>query len=303
MYKGIRFLPKQATTPSKKNPSTTIQDQSNLPSKPMFSSNNKLDEIIKNRPEALNNNYQPRIVNSSILANKPTYEKKTPPIIGSSCTSGGLTRSTPGKSASFKQHPDSAGKQRPTLIATLKSSFMRTKQTTPNTPQTASSTSSNLSRSTSYKSDRDLSHVSSTDGLGKAAAATSSSGSKLMSGLNHLRKKSATSGGGYLHTEMRALKRGEFEQQMKEKEKAANEMRRELEADRLRRIQEETQRLRTKSVLKVQPIKQYKPIEIKPSEKPLTDPKSPNLTATFNSSHANSTVAKFNSSSAHNYHH
>jgi targeting protein for Xklp2 len=78
-----------------------------------------------------------------------------------------------------------------------------------------------------------------------------------------------------MHTEIRALKRSEFEQQMKEKEKAENEMRRELEAKLILQEQQERQRLRALTNFKVQPIKHYKPIEIKPSEKPLTDPIAP----------------------------
>ncbi len=83
----------------------------------------------------------------------------------------------------------------------------------------------------------------------------------------------------FLHTEARAAKRGEFDQAIKEKERLADQIKQELEAERLRRDQEEIQQLRIKSNFKAQPIKQYKPIEIKPSERPLTVPKSPNLSS------------------------
>jgi hypothetical protein len=289
MYKGIRFLPKQATTPSKKNPTHSALETANLPSKPpMFSSNNKLDEIIKNRPDCLNSHHQPRIVgnNTSVLSNKPSNDRKPVQVVG------GLTRATPGKSASFKQHPESAKQQRPNIIASLKSSFMRSRQTPTKQPAETPS-SAHSSRIGSYKSDRDLSQLDHTNsGMEKTTNA-----SKLLSSFSHLRKKSATPGG-FLHTEVRALKRGEYDQAMKEKERLADQIKQDLEAERLRREQEETQRLRTKSNFKVQPIKQYKPIEIRPSEKPLTEPKSPNLSSANLTHH----TSKFNSSGSH-YHH
>jgi hypothetical protein len=300
MYKGIRFLPKQATTPSKKTSHSTLET-SNLPSRPpaFGSQSNKLDEIIKNRPESLNSHHQPRIVanNTSVLSggsSKPSGKPAVPIV-------GGLTRATPGKSASFKQHPESAKQQRPNIIASLKSSFMRSRQTPTKLPAENPAGSANTSRIASYKSDRDLSQLDHTSSVMEKT----NNGSKLLSSFNHLRKKSATplSGGGFLHTEVRALKRGEYDYQMKEKEKLADQIKQDLEAERLRRQQEETQRLRTKSNFKVQPIKQYKPIEIRPSEKPLTAPRSPNLATSANATSHHLSTSKFNSSGSHNHHH
>jgi hypothetical protein len=116
---------------------------------------------------------------------------------------------------------------------------------------------------------------------------------------NSLRKKSATSSG-FLHTEARAVERGKLYYVMKEKRRLDDQMKRELEAERLRREQEETQRLRNMRNFRAQPIKQYKPIEIKPSEKPLTEPKAPHLRSANLTHH----TRRFNpSDSRHPYHH
>jgi len=86
---------------------------------------------------------------------------------------------------------------------------------------------------------------------------------------------------GLLHTELRALRRNEFEQQLKEKERMAMLKRRDLEMDKMRKQQEEINRLRSQIIFKSNPIKQYKPVEVKPSEKPLTEPRSPLFNASM----------------------
>jgi hypothetical protein len=95
------------------------------------------------------------------------------------------------------------------------------------------------------------------------------------------RKKSETKPvAGLLHTELRALKRNEFEQQLKEKERIAVLKRRDLELEKMRRQHEEIQKLRAQSHFKSNPIKHYRPVELKPSERPLTSPKSPHFKQT-----------------------
>lgn len=121
---------------------------------------------------------------------------------------------------------------------------------------------------------------------------------------NHARKVSESSKIplpiGPLHTEMRAQKRMEFEQVMREKERLAAQQRLALEQERQRQEQETVQRLRSTSTFRSQPIKHYKPVEIKPSEKPLTSPKSPHL-ATLTCHHHNYSMSKKASSSNASY--
>ena len=272
MYKGIRFLPKQMSsysngsndsytgTPSKEKEKKSQKEASNLLKQPNESkatensSNNKLDEIMRNRPEALSYTHQPRIIKQPLnIADKKQALLST-----------GLTRSTHGKSASFKQHSSentiNSKPQRQNLIATLKSSFMRPKQQTQQTPiVTKPVITSHTAKLTSHKSDRDLSSVSGSynedSRLHETTANGSNNDSKLLSSFSHLRKKSENKAvGGFLHTEIRALKRSEYDQQMKEKEKLGNQMRHELEMEKLRKQQEEVANLRNKSNFKVKKI-------------------------------------------------
>jgi hypothetical protein len=87
---------------------------------------------------------------------------------------------------------------------------------------------------------------------------------------------------GLLHTELRALRRNEFEQQLKEKERMAVLKRRDLELEKMRKQQEEINKIRSQTAFKSNPIKQYKPVEVKPSERPLTEPRSPQFNASMN---------------------
>lgn len=82
---------------------------------------------------------------------------------------------------------------------------------------------------------------------------------------------------GFLHTELRALKRNEYDQSMKEKEKIANQMKHDLDVEKLKKQQEEIQKIRMARTFRSNPIKHYKPVDLKPSEKALTEPKSPNM--------------------------
>lgn len=306
LYKGIRFLPKQFSsysnssndsalgTPSKEKKHAEQKESSSNPSKPVPAAavSGKLEELIKNRPESLNKDHQPRIMNNSVLAgqHKPSGEAtKTKTTLGL-----GLTRSTPGKSASFKQSSDSSKppKTQSNIMASFKSNFMKSK---PSTPSTKLST---------HTSERDLSSSNAIAHLDSTEANKVGNSSKLLSSF-HLRKKSETkpviSGGGLLHTELRALRRNEYDQTMKEKEKIAILVKQDLEAEKARKQQEEINRLRTKSQFRFQPIKQYKPIEIKPSEKPLTNPRSPQLITSTNTSHMSShgSRSRLNLSTSH----
>jgi len=87
---------------------------------------------------------------------------------------------------------------------------------------------------------------------------------------------------GLLHTELRALKRNEFEQQLKEKERVAVLKRRDLDMEKMRKQHEEIQKLRAQSQFKSNPIKHYRPVDLRPSERPLTSPRSPHFKQIYN---------------------
>lgn len=111
----------------------------------------------------------------------------------------------------------------------------------------------------------------------------SSSFCKLnLSGLNSSSiVKTNSKPAGLLHTELRALKRLEYESQIKERERTASQVRLDLEREKIKKQLEEIKKLRSQSIVRSNPIKQYKPVEVKPSAKPLTNPISPNLGISF----------------------
>lgn len=135
----------------------------------------------------------------------------------------------------------------------------------------------------------------------KSAHNTSSGSSSMMtsaSNSSHVRKISENKTPlGFLHTELRAQKRHEFDAIMKEKERLAAQQRLAYEQEKQRQEQELIQRLRSQTTFKSQPVRHYKPIEIKPSEKALTSPKSPHLGAlVHNSSLSNKKNSRLGSS-------
>lgn len=80
-----------------------------------------------------------------------------------------------------------------------------------------------------------------------------------------------------LHTELRAAKRQEYEAHIRERDRKAEILKKELELEKLKRQQEEIQKIRNQRTFRSNPIKHYKPVEIKTSEKHLTEPVGPNL--------------------------
>jgi len=92
-----------------------------------------------------------------------------------------------------------------------------------------------------------------------------------------------------LHSDRRAEEREAFDLKVKQKEVDMEGAKREQEVRRKREDQEEIAKIRKAAVHKAQPIRNYKPIEVKPSEKPLTYPASPNFQAGKNK--ANSTYS------------
>lgn len=82
-----------------------------------------------------------------------------------------------------------------------------------------------------------------------------------------------------LHSDLRAEEREQFNLAQKEKMAVMEGARREQEERRKREEEEEILRLRKEAVHKAQPIRKYKPVEVKASDKPLTAPASPCLLA------------------------
>lgn len=84
-----------------------------------------------------------------------------------------------------------------------------------------------------------------------------------------------------LNTERRAKERQEFDQAMCEKEALRARMEEERRREEDEREQDEITRLRLEQVHKAQPIRHYKPLELKRGEVPLTVPQSPNFSDRF----------------------
>ncbi|XP_026800904.3 targeting protein for Xklp2 isoform X1 [Pangasianodon hypophthalmus] len=84
-----------------------------------------------------------------------------------------------------------------------------------------------------------------------------------------------------LSTERRAKERLEFEQALKEKEALKAQMEERQAREQEEREKEEITRLRQEQVHKAQPIRRYKPVELKHSEISLTVPQSPNFSDRF----------------------
>ena len=81
-----------------------------------------------------------------------------------------------------------------------------------------------------------------------------------------------------LHSDKRAEEREEYEMRRKNKEAELDAARRLLEERRRHDEELEVQRMRKEAVHKAQPVRHYKPINIQPTDKPVTLPMSPNFT-------------------------
>lgn len=84
-----------------------------------------------------------------------------------------------------------------------------------------------------------------------------------------------------LATERRAKERMEFEKEMSEREALRARMEEERAREREQQEKEEIARLRQEQVCKAQPIRHYKPVELKKSDVSLTVPQSPNFSDRF----------------------
>jgi len=79
----------------------------------------------------------------------------------------------------------------------------------------------------------------------------------------------------FAHSEKRAEERAKYDMEMKHKEAELEGAKRLLVERRKREDEEEISKERKEAVPKAQPIRHYKPIEVHPSEKPLTQPMAP----------------------------
>ncbi|XP_026881617.2 targeting protein for Xklp2 isoform X1 [Electrophorus electricus] len=92
---------------------------------------------------------------------------------------------------------------------------------------------------------------------------------------------SAVPGGFQLATERRAQERLEFERALKEKETLRAQMEEQQAREQEESEKEDIVRLRKEQVHKAQPVRRYKPIELKHSEATLTVPQSPKFSDRF----------------------
>ncbi|NXS99455.1 TPX2 protein, partial [Jacana jacana] len=84
-----------------------------------------------------------------------------------------------------------------------------------------------------------------------------------------------------LATEKRAKERQEFERRLAYREALRERYQEELRQEQEEREKEEVAKLRQELVHKANPIRKYRSVEVKPSEQPLTMPKSPNFSDRF----------------------
>ncbi|XP_053896844.1 targeting protein for Xklp2-A-like, partial [Malaclemys terrapin pileata] len=84
-----------------------------------------------------------------------------------------------------------------------------------------------------------------------------------------------------LATEKRAKERQEFEKRLAMLETEKEKLQEEERQQEAEREKEELSRLRQELVHKANPVRKYRSLEVKPSDQPLTVPKSPNFSDRF----------------------
>lgn len=82
-----------------------------------------------------------------------------------------------------------------------------------------------------------------------------------------------------LHSDRRAAEREQFDMKLKQREAEIDGLKRERAERKAREEEEEIARMRKAAVPKANPIRNYKFVDVKPSDRPLTQPESPNLQA------------------------
>ncbi len=69
----------------------------------------------------------------------------------------------------------------------------------------------------------------------------------------------------------------EWQRHLQEQEQEAEAVQKERERQRKEEEEQEVRRLRVEAVHKAKPIRNYKPVEVKKSDKPLTQPETPHF--------------------------
>jgi hypothetical protein len=100
----------------------------------------------------------------------------------------------------------------------------------------------------------------------------------------------------FLRTEERAQKRQQYDDYLKEKERMADAIRKNIEMQKMFQEKNEIKIIRENQQFKSRPFKLGKPMIIKPSEKPLTEAKSPLIFKTSSSSICQSQTRPFSGS-------
>ena len=280
LYQGVKFIPKIGS----KLPATSGQGL-------LSQKHHVTEDVLKTRPVFMQNRKElaaavAKSTNTGIqiVANKLNSSANSLP-------SRGVAKSSSFKQSTFKPAPKT---NTATAINTCK-----TLQTAENAGNgilnTTSVLSSNLNSTVCLNSAANstaLEHAhDSARNLNESGSSIQTSGTNMSGfGWSRERKKTAAQDtsrsnsnannySGFLHTELRAQKRQEFEMTLKEKDRIVAKLKREMEAEKLRKQQDEIQKIRLQNTFRSRPIMHYKPVEIKPSEKPLTDPKSPQFGA------------------------
>jgi len=213
-----------------------------------------LDDVLKQRPVCMKN--RPLAATGAAANLKFDMDKKA--LLGN--------RSISGKSNSFKHAPPNSASNSNNNTSTF-------------IPRPSSSSNSNTSLVKPSSSDFNLnSHA-------QARHNTSINSTSVLESTR-TRKPSETrphsaaqSNNSFLHTELRAQKRQEFDLQQKEKERLVFKLKQEQAAEKQRKDLEEIQNIRDSRTFRAKPVKHYKNTVVVPSDKPLTEPKSPHLSA------------------------
>lgn len=276
LYRGVRFIPKLAHKYS----------------------NNPNDSYLPGSSSASQTPSQTTTHDHDKATSKSATAQHKPLIVGQGEKKATLTRSTPGKSASFKAQN---GQKKPNIIATLTSNIVKSKTTLTKTTsysQEAEFHASEQAHTTHETPHEPIIHSqTNTQKMNKSSSSSTTTLKTSVSNLNG-RKKSDNKPVGLLHTEMRALKRNEYDQHMKERERMANLIRQDMEQEKMRKQQEEIQKLRIKNTFKSNPIKHYKPVELKPSEKQLTSPRSPQFAINTSSDSSKTSIKQSTSTNS-----
>lgn len=279
LYQGVKFVPKIT------------------PKYQYSSESDKLEDLIKNRPISLTKPQHQHQHN-------PQQQQQSNQGENSIKKSSPNKRPTPSKSSSFKQQPAQPTYEKLNTSSSVDTNFHnphnRLNQHALPKQQTqvlCAKKPPTMVNSNSMNTSSDLTAGVSGANASNLTRKKSECKPVIMCNAN----TTVNTSGLMMHTELRAQKRSEYDQQQKEKERQALLLRRDMEEEKMRRQQEEIQKIRMqRHTFRSRPIKHYKPVEVKPSEKPLTEPISPQLgTSLSTSSHISHQTSHYNTSRHH----